>query len=162
MDIIIKEKNEQEKIPGGKAFIFIAGFIFIINLIVTLINRLKPLAAGIASIVLIMAVVWVTYEIMSRKVTEYNYILTDHGVIFEKVLGRREKPVLEVSFERIDHLLPEAEAGRYDKYHYFLCNRKAPNKYVLGYSDKGKTLGVVFCPSTKMVKSVQKRIGQVE
>ncbi|MBA1334779.1 MAG: hypothetical protein HPY66_0399 [Firmicutes bacterium] len=160
MNIILKEKDEQEKISTPKAFIFILGFILAVNIFVAVLNRMKPLAAGLSGIVLIVAVVWVTYTVMSRKVTEYNYVLTDEGVVFEKVLGIREKAVLEIPFEDIEHIIPADQGREYGKYYFFLCNRRAEGKYILGYTDKGKSVGVIFRPSDKMVKGIAGKTGR--
>lgn len=160
MDIILKEKDKQEKIAAPKAFIFILGFIFAVNIFVAALNRMRPLTAGLSGIALIAAVVWVTYMVMSRKVTEYNYVLTDEGVVFEKVLGIREKAVLDIPFENIEHIIPADQGKEYDKYYFFLCNRRAEGKYVLGYTDKGKSVGVIFRPSDNMVKGIAGKTGR--
>ena len=155
----MKEKDEQTGISGGKVFTSILGIIIAINLAVVFINRLEPITAGIASIALILAVMGLTYRVMNRMVTEYNYILTDKKVIFEKVVGRREKPVLDISYEDILYLEPANNGDIPDKVYYFLCNRKAPGRFIMGFAHKHGTNAVIFCPSSKMVETIKKKIG---
>lgn len=158
-DIIIKEKNEQPRTSGGKVFVFILSVVLAINVAMAFISKLQPLAAGITSFILILTVVGLAYLVVDRMITEYNYILTDKKIIFEKAVGKREKPVLEVNYRDILYLKPGRDEEVHGKVYYFLCNRKCGERYIIGFREKKKDCAVVFCPSQKMIKALQKRIG---
>jgi hypothetical protein len=157
MGSIIRERDNQDKIDGKKAFLFIIGLIMAINVIVAVINKLESIAAGVASLFLMLAVMALTYRVITRRVTEYNYVLTDEGIIFERVIGKSEKPLLDIPFDEIISLT-SGDPDRQVKTYYFLCNRKNNRRQTLMYSKKGKEMGVVFCPSPNMAERIQQRI----
>jgi hypothetical protein len=159
MGCIIRERDHQDRIDGKRAFLSIVGLILMINVIVIVINKLEPIAAGIASLCLMLAVMALTYRVITRKVIEYNYALTDWGLVFERVIGRSEKPLLEVSFDDVT-MLKAGGPDRSIKTYYFLCDRQNPNKQTLVYKSKGREVAVVFNPSDKMLEAIQKRIRQ--
>jgi len=155
----MKEKDRQPRISGGKAFAFILGVIIIINLVVMFINRLEPKTAGMASIALILGMMWLTYRVMNRRVTEYNYILTDKKIVFERVIGRSVRPILEISYTDVMYIEPEGVREKPVRTYYFLCNRKASGTFIMGVLNKDKIYGVIFRPKSKMVEAIQQRMG---
>jgi len=161
MDIILKERNCQEKIPPIKAFAYILGIILFINLTVVLLNRLNPLVAGAASIILIIAVMFIAYRVMTGKATEYYYILTNNGLLFHRAMGIREIVLMEIPFDNIISLKPIEDFTGQVKLHYFLCNKKDARRMLLVFKDKGKRAGVVFSPGSKMAKAIIERTGEL-
>ncbi len=159
MDIILKERNCQEKTSGGKIFAFIVGVVFLINIIVVAINRLTPLAAGVASILLILLVMGIAYKVMTGKVTEYYYILTPKGLLFHRAMGIREIALMEIPFDSILHFKPIEDYRGDVKLYYFLCNRKDDRRKLLVFNHKGETAGVVFSPSREMAEAIMKKTG---
>lgn len=158
-NVIMKEKDRQPKISGGKAFAFILGVIIVINMVVMFINRLEPKTAGMASIALILGMMWLTYRVMNRRVTEYNYILTDKKIVFERVIGRSVRPILEISYNDVVYVEPEGDREKPAKTYYLLCNRKEPGRFIMGVLNKDKIYGVIYRPEAKMVKAIQQRMG---
>ncbi len=153
------QRDRQPRISGLKAFIFITGVIVAINVIVAAANRFQPGIAAAASVALMLGTMWLTYRVIDRKVVEYNYILTDKNMVFQKVTGRREKTVLEVPYEAIEGIQPADDRIKAVRTYYFLCDRKAPGRYIMTFVHKGKIYGAVFRPEEKLVDAAKKRMG---
>ena len=130
MEIILKERNCQEKVSGGRVFLFIIATVLFINLAAALINRFAPVAAGFASLLLILAVMVIAYRVMTGKATEYYYILTDRGLLIHRAMGIREIKLMEIPYDGIIEIKP-GEKRAVPKTYYFLCDRKDSRRMTL-------------------------------
>ncbi|HOO12613.1 MAG TPA: hypothetical protein PK684_06645 [Bacillota bacterium] len=154
MEIILKERNRQEKVSGGRVLLFIIATVLFINLAAALINRFAPVAAGVASLLLILAVMVIAYRVMTGKATEYYYILTDRGLLIHRAMGIREIKLMEIPFDGIIEIKPGEETGGTEKTYYFLCNRKDSRRMTLVFEYRGKKTGVVFAPSREFLEAL--------
>ena len=154
MEIILKERNCQEKVSGGRIFLFIVTTVLFINIAAALINRFAPVVAGFASLMLILAVMAIAYKVMTGKATEYYYILTDKGLLIHRAMGIREIVLMEIPYDRILDIMPGGETDYAEKTYYFLCNRKDSRRMTLVFEDRGKRTGVVFAPSREFLETL--------
>jgi len=154
MEIILKERNRQEKVSGGRVLLFIIATVLFINLAAALINRFAPVAAGVASLLLILAVMVIAYRVMTGKATEYYYILTDRGLLIHRAMGIREIKLMEIPYDGIIEIKPGEETGGTEKTYYFLCNRKDSRRMTLVFEYRGKKTGVVFAPSREFLEAL--------
>lgn len=154
MEVIMKERNRQPKIPGGRVFLFIVATILFINISVIIINRLAPLAAGFASLILVLLVMVIAYRVMTGRVTEYYYILTDSGLLFHRAMGIREIKLMEIPYDRITDIRPAGDIEPPIKVYYFLCDKNDSGKRVLTFRDGDKVLGVAFAPGREFLDAL--------
>jgi hypothetical protein len=154
MEIILKERNCQEKVSGGRVFLFIIATVLFINFAAALINRFAPVAAGAASLLLILAVMAIAYRVMTGKATEYYYILTDRGLLIHRAMGIREIKLMEIPYDGIIEIKPGEETGGTEKTYYFLCDRKDSRRMTLVFEYRGKKTGVVFAPSREFLEAL--------
>ncbi|HZX46266.1 MAG TPA: hypothetical protein VFF83_03270 [Clostridia bacterium] len=161
MEIILKERNRQEKVSGGRVLLFIIATVLFINLAAALINRFAPVAAGAASLLLILAVMVIAYRVMTGKATEYYYILTDKGLLIHRAMGIREIKLMEIPYDGIIEIKPGEETGGTEKTYYFLCNRKDSRRMTLVFEYRGKKTGVVFAPSREFLEALLGLTGRV-
>ncbi|MDD3297451.1 MAG: hypothetical protein WCS98_07340 [Bacillota bacterium] len=159
MEVIMKERNRQPKTSGGRVFLFIVATVFFINVSVALINRFTPLTAGFASLILILLVMVIAYRVMTGRVTEYYYILTDRGLLFHRAMGIREIKLMEIPYYKIIDIKSGGDIKPTGKVYYFLCDKKDSRKRVLTFKDSGKTLTVVFAPSREFLEALLERTG---
>ena len=160
MEIILKERNCQEKNSGARVFLLIIATVLFMNMAVVLVNRFAPLAAGFASLMLILAVMVIAYRIITGMATEYYYILTDRGLLFHRAMGIREIKLMEIPYDKILDIKPAGKADNANKTYYFLCSRKDSRKRALVFEDSGKILGVVFAPSREFLDALLDRAGR--
>ena len=158
MDEIIRERNCQRKSSGMGVLLLIIGIVLFINMAAFIISRLSRPAAWAASAILVLSVMGIAYVVMTRKVSEYYYTLTENKLIFHRAIGIREIRLMEIPYDSIlDIRCREDFDG---KLHYFLCDKKDSGRRMIIYSQGGRTEGVVFCPSREFTKSLVKRTGR--
>jgi hypothetical protein len=157
MGEIIRERNCQQKNSGGKIFLFIIGVVVFINTAVVIINKFTPLAAGMASIILVLSVMGIAYRIMTGKISEYYYTLTDKALLFHRAMGIREIKLMKIPYDRILDIKPDADYDGNIKMYYFLCNKKDHRRRVLVFNQGQKAEGIVFCPSREFIDALKER-----
>lgn len=160
MDKIIRERNCQQKSSGKKVFLLIIAVVLFINIAVVLINRLTPLSAGMASLILILLVMAIAYRVMTRMVSEYYYTLTEKELLFHRAMGIREIKLMEVPYDKILDIRPKEDFNERGKAYYFLCNKNDPHRKLLIFNRDGRAESIVFGPSQKFINSLLKRTGQ--
>ena len=112
------------------------------------------MAAGFASLLLILAVMVIAYRVMTGKATEYYYILTDRGLLIHRAMGIREIKLMEIPYDGIIEIKPGEETGGTEKTYYFLCDRKDSRRMTLVFEYRGKKTGVVFAPSREFLEAL--------
>ena len=158
MDEIMRERNCQRKSSGMGVLLLIIGVILFINIAAFIISRLSRPAAGVASVILVLSVMGIAYIVMTRKVSEYYYMLTENKLVFHRAMGIREIRLMEIPYDSIlDIRCQEDFDGRV---YYFLCDKKDSGRRMIIYSLDGRTGGVVFGPSRDFTKSLVKRTGR--
>jgi hypothetical protein len=160
MEIILKERNCQEKTSGSRIFLLIVGTVLFINIAVALINRFATLWAGLASLLLVLLVMGIAYRVMTGKATEYYYILTDSALLFHRAMGIREIKLMDIPYDKIIDIRPAEISGNPNKTYYFLCDRKDSRKRALVFEDRGKEVDVVFAPSREFLDALFERTGR--
>lgn len=157
MEVIMKERNRREKASGGKVILFIIATILFINISMVFIGRLKPLAAGLSSLVLILLIMFIAYKIMVDVVTEYCYILTDRGILFHRAMGIREIRLMEAPYDKIIDIKSEVDLKSKGKVYHFLCNKEDSRKKTLSFKDGHRIYTVVFAPSQNFLNALVER-----
>jgi len=108
-------------------------------------------------------IVMVVYciRLYNRRLVEYRYTLIAHELIFEKMVGGKEKPVLQIDLR---HILEFGLVKQYphnrkiDRTYRFTFQRNSSKAYFLLYEEGNKINRIIFEPSEKLIAIIKRNM----
>ncbi len=155
----LKDTSGHESSPG----VFVAGLVFFCVLVVSLSNLLHnrlgvPYTAYFAYLLFVLAGVYV----YRSRFLDYRYILIDDELMFERLVGKREKLMARIKMKEIIAFnaenSPVTFKGNVDKCMHVQLKRHTRETMVLYAKEDGKIIQVFFCPSEALKELIQKRV----
>ncbi|EOD00951.1 hypothetical protein [Caldisalinibacter kiritimatiensis] len=163
MNNIIKEVITRKEKPLWQIMLIILGSVVFVNTLITLSNHLGRKYAGIVSLIILFSSILITGFVLMRVFSVYSYKLVDNKLIFERVLGNKEKVLLSINIEEIETLKPYNEidsSSKIDCIYKFVLDKEYDKFFVGEFQRDGKTYRFVFKPSERLLRIIDKKISE--
>lgn len=115
----------------------------------------------IADILLIVLLSAGGFILLKYFLTDYTYTVVGREIIFNKIYGKRERGVMDVSFDQIEVVLPanSSELQRYKnikRINKFILKNNRRQKYHIIYHVGDTLEEIIFQPSDDLLRILKK------
>lgn len=157
MENSFKEIVQKKQRPFWQILFFILVGVVAINLLITASNFLGEKYAGIASVVILISSAFVCSQIIIRYLASYSYRFVQGTLIFERIIGKKSKMILEIAMEEIESIKSYNEIEKAEKIIYtynFTCDKEYESFYVGEFTKNGKKYRFIFKPSERFINLI--------
>lgn len=157
-------------VKGWKVILFLIAFIIAINVITQMLKQLEnQRLAGYISIAILLTMIVLSFKIINRYITEYEFILTQSRLKVNKLVGKRSsKEVLDINLKQMEYIVSE-ESLKTDSRDLKIKADSKQNLTLIGmnrekmvgfYRDGGRTNSFIFQPNEKMLEALRNGLGE--
>lgn len=157
MQSAFKEVVEKKQKPFWQILFFILAGVVLVNILITACNLLGEKYAGIASVVILITSIIICSRIIIKYLSSYRYRYVDDVLVFERIIGKKTKIVLQISIDEIDSIKPYEEVEKAEDVRYtykFICDKQYNNFYVGEFTKNYKKYRFIFKPSQRFINLI--------
>lgn len=153
----IKSTGDSSLSVAWTSFGLIVLLVLIVGLSNLLYNRYGINHSGYIAFLLYILVGVYVYR---RKIMRYEYLLMDSVLIFESIIGKRNREIMSVSLGSVLYFCPlsyeKLDEDTNYKSHYIIFNKRSSKAWVLAFKEIRTIHRIIFEPSDKLVELIKK------
>jgi len=159
----------RKDVKNWKMILIIISFILGINWITYLLKLMEnQRLAGYLSIGVFLFMIVLSFKVVDRLITEYQYVLSKGRFITNKFVGRSTKEVLNIDIASIEYIISQEALARNEalkkklriKQNFTLVKLDRVKYMVYYRMERGRYGGFLFQPHRKLLEILKNEIGE--
>ena len=147
---------ERKDKPYLQVFLSVIGSVVLIDFVIFIANKYAEKHPYLTNIIVLFLLIFTCSAIIIKYFSKYKYILEDNKLIFQRLIGKKTFPILELDISNISIKPYNNNDDIHFKYN-FIFGKDYENFYVGKYNENGIEYYFVFKPSIEMLRELDKK-----
>ncbi len=151
---------DRENRSVFKMFLSVIGSVLLIDFVIFICNKYVNKFPYLINIVVILLIIVTCSLIIIKYFSKYSYTLSEQELIFHRIVGKRAFEILRLDLDNLLYIKPYNKEDIKKPIHKILFSNEYENAYIGKFSQNRTYQYLVFKPSKKMVKLINKNINK--